>query len=491
MGPALRRFWPLLVALAVLMATTAVLVRLALANLVLLAASYLVFGINQLAPFILNLVLAGVFLAVCHRALRRFDVGPRTIAILLLALLLCMPVAPVLMGGLEHFLHASAAVAFLTVAATRGSDPAARATLGALAAVMVAGRYEGLFLVAAVAAMLLRERRWRSALVVTAAASVPVVSYGIASLHAGWWFLPSSVLLKGRLRSGGLEGVRDMIEHAVGVLYLARQLLLMLVGGGLVLAVAYRRFGHLRTPATRMMSLTLAALILHLLFARVGAFYRYEAYLVAMWIVALGVNLSMLSETLRPFRRLGYAGALMLALAGAWVSKPLLVRGLVAHAETPLASRNIYEQQIQMATFLREHYPGGRIVANDIGAINYFADIDNLDLVGLGTLETMKARLAGKLDSARIEELARARGMQVAFVYDEWFEPFGGMPQSWTKVEEWAVHGNVVLGSPKVAIYAVTPAEIDRLVASLRAFAPRLPATVDQTGLYTRATALP
>jgi hypothetical protein len=230
--------------------------------------------------------------------------------------------------------------------------------------------------------------------------------------------------------------------------------------------------------------LTLIALGLHVVLAGIGSFYRYESYLVAMWIVSLAASLPTLGAALPRGRRRA-AVVLAIALASAPVAAPFVRRGIVAHLQVPTASQNIFEQQIQMARFLAQHYPGAGVVANDIGAINFFAEIDNLDLVGLGTLEIMQSRLAGSLDAARIETLARQRRMQIAMIYDDWFVPYGRLPRSWTKVGEWTIAGNVVLGSDTVAFYAVTPQEIDRLVASLRAFAPSLPPSVKQAGPYT------
>jgi hypothetical protein len=140
-----------------------------------------------------------------------------------------------------------------------------------------------------------------------------------------------------------------------------------------------------------------------------------------------------------------------------------------------------------MALYLRDHHAGHRVAANDIGAINYFADIDNLDLAGLGTLEIMRARLRGGLGPAEIDAIARARGVEMAILYEDWFEPHGGLPPAWIKVGEWTIHDNVIAGRPTVAFYATSPATVPHVAGTLRAFSPRLPARVDQAGLYLQA----
>jgi len=45
-------------------------------------------------------------------------------------------------------------------------------------------------------------------------------------------------------------------------------------------------------------------------------------------------------------------------------------------------------------------------------------------------------------------------------------------------VGEWQLDSWVVVGDPKVAFYAVDPAEQQALIENLKAFAPRLPSNV-------------
>ncbi len=58
----------------------------------------------------------------------------------------------------------------------------------------------------------------------------------------------------------------------------------------------------------------------------------------------------------------------------------------------PVASKNIYDQQIQLADFLHKYYRNAKVVANDIGAITYFNNIHLLDTYGLGSIEVAKLR---------------------------------------------------------------------------------------------------
>ena len=458
----------------------------------LLAACDRLFGVGERLPLFLNLGFAALFLVAAHDVLRRFGLRPAVIAALLAAEVLLVPIVPVVMCGLEHFLHLTAAVLFLWLAARE--DPArtsARgfAALAAASVLVVAARYEGMFLVAGAVLLLLVRRRFWRAIALMATAALPMVAYGLWSMRHGWAFLPSSVLLKAGVSAHGLPNLAEILgrwRHAVA----SPHRVIMLLGGGLI---AFRQqTDRSNERAARMMFLTLVAMVLHFSFAGLGYFYRYEAYLVALWILSVGCSGS--SVVLEPGSPLATQRKLplgtkpplprvaTLAAMAALLAAPLLAsRGLVALAQTPRASRNIFEQQFQMACFLGTFYAGRRVIANDVGLINFLTDLDNLDLEGLTTREIMWDRLARRFDNQRMAEIAATRKMEIAIVYDAWYAP---LPAGWSKRGEWTIEGLVSAAKPTVSFYAVTPADVDRLDASLRAFAPRLPPTVAQSGTY-------
>ena len=58
----------------------------------------------------------------------------------------------------------------------------------------------------------------------------------------------------------------------------------------------------------------------------------------------------------------------------------------------PYATANNYQQQYQMGSFLARFYQGKAIAANDIGAINYLADIKTVDLDELSNFQVAKMK---------------------------------------------------------------------------------------------------
>jgi hypothetical protein len=220
---------------------------------------------------------------------------------------------------------------------------------------------------------------------------------------------------------------------------------------------------------------------LQLSLAAVGWFYRYDAYLVALGILIDGSVLLTLKTQSSYYRRhtLLFA-SLLLVVVGTLVL--LSLRAARAINITPRASTNIYEQQYQMGLFLNRFYRGAAIGANDIGAINYLADIRCVDLWGLGTVEVARAKLSGHYTTDQIAELAENKKMRIALVYSEWFRDQGGLPASWTKVGQWTTKECVVCGFPTVSFYAVRPEEVSTLKSNLKSFASSLPPSVIQSG---------
>jgi len=163
---------------------------------------------------------------------------------------------------------------------------------------------------------------------------------------------------------------------------------------------------------------------------------------------------------------------------------PLAGRGFQCLVRTPQATTNIYEQQYQMGLFLSKFYEGEGVAANDIGAINYVADIKLLDLAGLGSLEVAEAIRGRCYDTRQIYELSETKRVKIAIVYEHRFEEYGGMPSQWIKIGEWKISDNVVCGSDTVSFYAVDPKAEDKLIENLRSFSHQLPVDVEETGKY-------
>jgi hypothetical protein len=457
--------------------------------LLVLTACYAAFGVNGLTPFILNVIFATAGCTAAFVVLKKTGVGKIRLFVCLLAITFLTPLPALIFGGMENTMHTFLAVAFLYAATSvlAKSTPARKnyAAVIVLSSLITLARYESIFLVAAVAALLLFKKKLPAALLVVAAGALPLVVLGIISTSQGWYFLPNSILLNiDRFGTHGLNYKILLNLSGVGKIGRATHILMLILGSLAAFSFAVKKYRHVWHPAAIMPAIFVVVAFLHMQYCRTGHFYRYEAYLITLGLVTLGAALpaatpkAVRAELKRASLAYYAAVALLLAFA-AW---PLYTRASNAFRETPRATVNIYEQQYQMGLFLKEFYTGEVVAANDIGAINYLADIKCLDLTGLGSIEVLEAKALRRYDTRGIAALAEAHGAAVAIVYKQWYTSKGGLPPEWPFIGSWRITGNVVCAYPTVQFYAISPDQQFKLLHNLVDFSERLPATVEQSG---------
>ncbi len=461
----------------------------------LLSAFYFLFGVNDITPLILN-VLFGTLACAAAYAVLSHSLGRK--ALVLVALLLFVfltPLIPLTFVGMEHTLQTFIALIFVYVSAralARGEPtPRQLVSITALSAFLTLTRYEGIFLVLTVAGLFILRKKVRATLLVTTAGLFPIVVFGVISMAMGWYFLPNSVLLKTtnvsllplRLRTFlSLPGLED--------LYGAPHMLTLVLASLMALALAVRKWRDLRREAALLPVIFVVAAFLHVQYAQTGHFYRYESYLVALGLVTVVVALAAgWPDRLWPVHG-KYAAAYVGAVAAFlfFAGWPLAQRAIRAHREMPQATMNIFQQQYQMGLFLREYYRGRTVGVNDVGAVNYLADVKCLDLAGLGTMAVARAKKHREYDTDTMAALAEAEGARIAILYPRWYKAYGGLPPEWSRVGIWKISDNRVCAYDEVSFYALIAEEQFLLFHNLREFSERLPAGVEERGPIARPT---
>lgn len=467
-----------------------------------LAATYLLFGVNQASPFLLNLLSAALVVVALYLILADGGAAESRshVFIALLSVAFAIELPSLVFTGMEHALQILLVLAFVHVAARLIADGGRSAARAALARAMLCSalatgiRYESLGLVAVVCALLLLRGKRVPAAAVLACGALPPAVMGIVSRSHGAFWLPNPIKIKAHLPN--LSSVVDSAHFLLSFwekLFQASEIVLLLALVLVLFVVDVQRrgpgWGYRRT----FLLIAMAAICLQTLFSYVGAaghnmfFFRYEAYVVALGLTASWLNLF---EHL-PRRRSDWNAAALpknLALLFGFL---FVLRAFGANyayaALTPRAAANVFEQQYQMGLFVREFYQGGTVVLNDIGAVNYLADIRCVDLVGLGSDDIMRvgARHAHTVENrfvmARLtlDEIREfSRDADLAILYDNWFPD--ALPAGWIKVGEWEIAGNVACNAPVVSFFAVSGAKADRLLDHLESFSGRLPGTVAQ-----------
>ncbi len=384
--------------------------------------------------------------------------------------------------GLEHGLHSLVSLVYLYLAAAWIAAPSSRLKgwLIPLTLVLPMIRYEGLFLIAALVALLFLCRRFRDGLYILGSSLVFVTAYGLLSLSKGWYFLPSSVFLKGsrvdslasffKFLFKGLEQIRVNSHLLVAVL--------ILLGLTLVL------WGRINRQEKAGIFLFTATYLQHMFFARSGNFItnpylvRYDAYLtlLALFLLFLLARRHLPGLAIhRPEPLKTTFVLLLLALA----ASPFITRSVKMTAIIPAAANDLYRQQYQTALFLKEHYPDASVALNDIGYPAYLSDLHLSDLLALSDKEAGDLILSNRYAPDTMDALLRKRKVEVIAVFDAVFAMVTGQgrpPASWIKVGTWSLPDNKMSAYPRVSFYALDPEKARRLQSALSGFS--LPAGV-------------
>jgi hypothetical protein len=453
----------------------------------------------------------------------------------LLAIIFLIPLPTLILAGTEQILQTLVAllVTFLAARVLSGEGPSSArrdsTLLLVLAPLVTAVRFEGLFLIVAICGLLLLGKRWVYALAFAACGFLPVVIYGIISVSRGWFWLPSSVLLKGVMPDlsspSGL--ILSLTVNAFSNLYKGLHVFVLLIAALLFYVLACGKGRDVLDSRQLMGAILLLTALPHVEFVQVGPLFRYDAYLFALGVVFVASQLPILVPDLpmgTPLSRglvrkplpassadlkvgatpsfpassadlkVGATPSLSRRMVPQYLATgalallllfPLTVKGSRLLWLLPQCTTNIFEQQYQMGVFIRQYYQGSTVALNDVGAVNFLADIHCLDLWGLANRTVTSAKRTHNFHTRDIANLSRQAGARIAILYDHWFAgEVGGLPGEWARVGRWTIQNNVITAGETVSIYAVDPSEVSHLSQCLREFSLRLPRDVIQSGSY-------
>jgi hypothetical protein len=445
-----------------------------------------VFGVSKWYPLILNALAASALVLVSDRVLaEQFQMRGGQRFMTLVVLLLVGPVIPLMMTGMEHVAHAAAVVG--TVWYALRADDAAPAALFGLGALATGLRYESIFVIVALVAVLLARRRWSQAGALVAGGAVLILGVGLYQVHMGHRLLPNSLLVKAvpgaSLSTLALSKISAAMANAqlaaLPMLALSACFAAILLGFRRVVAEKQFRVGD-RLAVEWVFVLT-SAILLHWTLASLGWFDRYEAYLVLLGAM---VVVGLFNRALR-----GIAWATVEKVAGRGQMLAWRMTAVVAYIVLllPYASRidnnftvlqacdEIHQQHQQMARFVASNYNRSSIAINDIGYVSFLSEARLLDLWGLATLEVADAIREGRMDEEFVAALADRRDVEIAVLYEADY-----IPEQWDHIASWSVGERLeVAAEETVHFYAVEPDAAPRLARQLREFEPSLPEAVE------------
>lgn len=435
----------------------------------LLALLYKAFGLSAYFPFVISMAAAILLIVVMQRELNRYALTTGHKVLCLVATLFIGAIPALAALGMEHTLQCALTLLFVfsctSLLSNRHASTKQILVTAMWAALMVFTRYENAFVVLSACALLFLQKRFKPVMIIGVISLLPIVLFGAYAVSKGGLFVPNSIQIKVRNNfKEFLNGGLAMLETTASI------------SGLIVLSafVALKKFTQQhRDRSFWILTIFLLSGLLHAVFGGFGWFYRYEAYLIVLGTFQLLVELLLWLESGEWKSNRQY---LLYAAVALLFTFNLPLRGLNSMRNFIRATYNIYEQQYQMALFIRQYYDKQTVAANDIGAISYFADINTIDLWGLGNNEVTLARKGGYWNAAFQQSVANRHHAAIAVIYESWFTP--ALTTHWKKIATWQVPYNYILGSDTVSFFAVDTTQAQQLSSNLAAFGRQLPKDV-------------
>jgi hypothetical protein len=457
-----------------------------------LSSAYLVFGVNTLIPFILNVVFATIFIFIAYFIFKYYKLHPMYNLIFLLFLIFFTPIPALVFTGMEHILQITLIISFIFIAVQIISedkpDSLKYCILLILSVLVVAVRYEDAIVVSMVAIIFLIQKKFWNFLSLLFAGIIPVSAYGIFSTENGWFFMPNSLITKtifveGKTQLFSLNGISLLLNNFLNILNLYIFIPFILAAGLLIF-----RFKEKMTfwnAPNLIITIFLGTTVLHMFIARIGWFYRYEAYIIALGIMVLAVGISEYLPVFKQNSKLSYKHLSIILLIFILVI-PLSARGYDSFNDTPTATHNVYDQQYQMGLFIQKYYQGDAVSLNDVGAVNYIANIKSVDLLGLSSLNVSKAILKNNYTIEDLDNITRQNHVKVVIVYEYLYKNYltRGLPSKWIKIGQWKIPNRITCFMDTVSFYVIDPKDEENLTKNLRKFSSQLPPDVQQSGKY-------
>lgn len=446
---------------------------------VILSGLIYVFGDHELIPLFFNTVTAFFMICFLNKYYSDYFNETRSVVVAIFFTILFTSIPMLIFSGMEHVLQAMViavnVLCFEKWKTSEYKDHYYSSWFYMSLALLGLIRFDSMFYFLALTLVLVLVRKLKYAAGVLICGFIPILIFGYFTYQETGYFFPNSVIIKGirfDLSGNYFMQIAGLFYHKIldnRNFYFAG-LLPLLVSVVLIVKDIKKGLGFQQILNRNLLLIVWCiTLFLHGAFSKFTKLYRYEVYILTGLAMAVIPRLRSVYEhqkyLLKENRCISVLVSLSLVL--------LIVKVGFASYLTVVGSRNVYEQQIQSARFIKNYYPNAKVVANDIGAICYFTDIHLLDFEGLGSKEVVPFRMRPVGIDDQFESFLRSytiqNGYQIAIAYEEWLQ--GHTPENWKKVAVLTVSGsNALLGEDHLYIYSIDPHIHNRLKEQVKNF---------------------
>lgn len=432
-----------------------------------------IFGNNDQISLYVNVFFGAGIIFFLNRYYSLFFKNRKDTAIAIIFTLFFTVLHLQLLSGMEHVFHTFLLV--LNIFCLYNLDQKKAAALGFYLTLAFMGlvRFESMFYFAALAFVFILIKQWKKAFAVILAGFIPIVIFCYFNYQQSGYFFPNSVVVKGTKLN-----FDSHLSSQLKIILLDNFLLnpsfykigfFPVIMSVIFVINDFKKKSFIESVRDNFLLIVVSlVMICHSMFADLKGAFRYEAYMLAGFSMAMIPKLKGLFDSFKIYlKREKFTSILIL------MNVILMIYKLgVAHQMLNNGGKNIYEQQIQSARFLHTYYNTSKVVANDIGAITYFTDIHLLDIVGLGSAEMIPFTENKKKIDGEFEDFLAAYGSDnkydIAIIYDEWFH--GYIPKTWKKAAVLKIDDPVMVAKDHVSIYSVDTKNFQLLQQNIRNF---------------------
>ncbi|MCK5854339.1 MAG: hypothetical protein KAG56_03900 [Sulfurovaceae bacterium] len=352
-------------------------------------------------------------------------------------LVLGTPFVTLTLGGSEHSLQIFLIIGFLYYFVEYLNDRDNKShqyKLLLLAPFIVFVRYEDFAFITAVSMLIaLYLKNWKLAISLLFSSLIFVAMFAFwSSVILGIDPVPTSIIAKSTVGSSV-----SLVEKFLITLR-EPHILMLFTLNSMILFLSFKRKSQLLFIFSVIFMLTFTA---HLLFAKIGWMYRYEAYLVLFGTLNIIIYHHLFE------------------IKGKWfyLIATFVLLGLSKHiAYSPIyasfSAKKVHEQKIQMANFVSEYYTASHITTDNIGTIPYFSDVKVFDIHGLTNPEIITLKKQGIYTDKIKKELILEKNNEMIIAYSSRFKE--EKIEGYTKIVDWRIFNKFFPTDDIVSFYS-------------------------------------
>ena len=351
-------------------------------------------------------------------------------------LILGTPFVTLTLGGAEHSLQIFLIIWFIYyfISYLQNEESGEeKLKLLLLAPFIVFVRYEDFaFIVATAMVVAFYLRDWKFALSLLASSLIFVLIFAFwSAVILGIDPVPTSIIAKTTVSQ--LSFIEKFLVNL-------RQphIVVLLTLNFAIFIMAFRKNSQ---PLFILSTIFIMTLIAHLLFARLGWMFRYEAYLVTFGLLNI-----IIYQHLFPLQKKWFFVLLAFLLLG--LAKQIAYSPIYAS----FSAKKIYEQKIQTANFVKEYYTASHLTTDNIGSIPYFSDVKVFDIHGLTNPEIITLKKQKIYTDKIKKELILKKNNEMIIAYGSRFKEES--IEGYKKIVDWHVTNRLHSSDSVISFYS-------------------------------------